>query len=82
MAQNLIVGSSMFAHKRIHKLTWNSPDGKTMKQIDHTLVNKRWRNSLKDVRVFRGADVGSDHNLAVTTIRLSRRNKEDSTQQI
>ena len=32
-----------------------------------TIVNRRLRN----VRVFRGADVGSDHNPAVTTIRLS-----------
>ena len=54
-------------------MTWNSPDGKTVNQIDHTLVNRRWRNSVKDVRVYRGADVGSDHNLAVTTIRLSLR---------
>ena len=66
---NLVVGSSLFPHKRIHKLTWNSPDGRTVNQIDHTLINCKWRNSLKDVRVFRGAD--SDHNLASTSIRLS-----------
>ena len=40
-------------------------------QIDHTIINQRWCNSLKDVRVYRGADVGSDHNLAVSTVRLS-----------
>ena len=69
-AHNL-VGSPLFPHKRIHKLTWNSPNGKTSNQIDHTLVNRKWRNSLKDVRVHRGADVGSDHNLAIPTIKLS-----------
>ena len=34
-------------------------------------INRRWKNSLNDVRVYRGADVGSDHNLAVSTVRLS-----------
>ena len=36
-----------------------------------TEVNRMWWNSLKDVRVYGGADVDSDHNLSVTTIRLS-----------
>ena len=49
--------------------------------MDHTLVNCKWRNSLKDVREYRGADVGSDHNLAISTIKLSlaalrRQNKQ------
>ena len=70
-ANNLVVGSSLFPHKRIHKLTRNSPNGKTCNQIDHTLVTRKWRNSLIDVRVYRGADVGSDHNLAISTIKLS-----------
>ena len=37
------------------------------------LVNRKWRNTLKDVRVYRGADVGSDHNLVISTIQLSLR---------
>ena len=82
LAQNLVVESSLFAHKNIHKLTWNSPDGKNRNQIDHTLVNRRWRNSLNDVRVFRGADVGSDHNLKVSTIRLSLAALKQQKQQL
>ena len=70
LSQNLVVSSSLFPRKKMHKLTWNSPDGETVNQTDHTLVDRRYRNSLKDVRACRGADVGSDHNLAVTTIRL------------
>ena len=66
-----MVGSSLFPHKKIHKLTWNSPDSRTVTQIDHTIINQRWCNSIKDVRVYRGAYVGSDYNLAVTILHLS-----------
>jgi len=34
-SQNLVVTSTIFPHRNIHKCTWNSPDGKTHKQIDH-----------------------------------------------
>ena len=68
---DLVVGSSMFDHKNIHKLTWRSPDGKTRTQIDHTMINRRWRRSLEDVRVYRGATVGGDHDLAISKVKLS-----------
>lgn len=37
------IGSTIFQHKNIYKLTWTSPDGHTQNQIDHLLINKRWR---------------------------------------
>jgi hypothetical protein len=39
--KNLIVKSTTFAHRDIHKHTWTSPDGVTHNQIDHVLMNKR-----------------------------------------
>ena len=51
-----------------------SPDGKTKNQIDHTLVNKRFRNSVDDTRAYRSADIESDH-LVCTTIRLRLKSK-------
>ena len=71
---NLIIGGTLFKHKDIHKYTWTSPDGKTRNQIDHILINKKWRTSLLDVRTRRGADVASDHELLVAKIRLKLRN--------
>ena len=34
-------------------------------------INNRWRSSLQDVRAYRGADVGSDHNLVIGKIHLT-----------
>ena len=67
---NLVIGGSIFPHKRIHKNTWVSPDGVTENQIDHICINKKFRRSLQDVRVRRGADVASDHHLVVAKLKL------------
>ncbi|XP_061171309.1 uncharacterized protein LOC133180881 [Saccostrea echinata] len=39
-------------------------------QIDHIAINGKWKRSLQDVRVKRGADVGSDHHLVTAHIKL------------
>lgn len=36
---NLVIAGTIFQHKNIHKLTWNSPDGKTIKQPHHNEQN-------------------------------------------
>ena len=70
---NLVIGGSIFQHKDIHKITWKSPDGRTVSQIDHIIINQKWRSSLQDVKARRGADVGRDHNLVIGTITLKLR---------
>uniref|UniRef100_A0A8C4XBT5 Endonuclease/exonuclease/phosphatase domain-containing protein n=1 Tax=Erpetoichthys calabaricus TaxID=27687 RepID=A0A8C4XBT5_ERPCA len=67
---NLCIGNTVFQHKRIHKMTWQSPGGLYKKEIDYICVSKRWCSSLLDVKSQRGADVGSDHNLLVAKCRL------------
>ena len=67
---NLAISTTMFPHKEIHKYTWTSPDGKHRNQIDHVAVNTRFKRSVQDARTYRGADVGSDHNLVVAKTRL------------
>ena len=57
---DLLIGGTIFQHKLIHKLTWKSPDDKTESQIDHILINGKWRRSLQDVRTKRHADTGCD----------------------
>ena len=54
-SKNLVVKSTMFPHRNIHKHTWTFPDGKTHNQIYHILTD-RWHSSILDVRSFRGAE--------------------------
>jgi len=70
-SNNLIFKSTIFPHRKIHKYTWTSTDGKTHNQIDHTLIDKRWNSSILDVRSSRGADCDTDHYLMVA--KLSER---------
>ena len=75
---DLVIGGTIFRHKTIHKTTWISPDGKTKNQIDHFTIDRKWRGSLIDVRVKRGADAGSDHHLLLATLKLKLRSFQDT----
>lgn len=67
--KNLVVGSTRFARRDIHKATWVSPDGVTSNQIDHVLTDNRHKSSLLKVRTLRGANIDSDHFLVGAVIR-------------
>ena len=54
---SLVIGGSIFPHKRIHKVTWVPPDNSMENQIDHICINKKFRRSLQDVHMRRGADI-------------------------
>ncbi|VDP42157.1 unnamed protein product [Schistosoma margrebowiei] len=66
----LVIGGTIFLHKRIHKATLISPDHTTQNQIDHICINKKFRRTMEDVRNKRGADIASDHHLVVTNLKL------------
>jgi hypothetical protein len=60
-ANEMVIGGTLFPHKKIHTISRISPDKMTQNQIDHIAINRKWRTSLMDVRNKRGADINSYH---------------------
>ena len=67
----LVIGGSVFPHKRMHKATWASPNYTVENQIDHFCISKKFRRTLLDVRVTRGENGTSDHHLLVGKLQLN-----------
>ena len=60
---NMMIANTYFQHpKRRLYITWRSPGDIYRNQIDFILINKRYRNAVKQARTYPGADVGSDDN--------------------
>lgn len=68
---DLVIGGTTFPHKKIHKTTWSSSDGKTENQTDHITIMRKW-SKLLDVRTRRGADAASDHQLVTAKLKKNQ----------
>ncbi|XP_072399500.1 uncharacterized protein [Diabrotica undecimpunctata] len=66
---NMTISSTYFQYKRIHKVTWTSPDHQTQNQIDNVLIDLRHGSDILDCRNYRGANIDSDHYLIAGRIR-------------
>ena len=67
----LIISNTWYQHKEIHQFTWECR-GRGLKSIlDYFLVRREDRRRVKDTKVVRGAEIGSDHYLVL--LKLTRR---------
>jgi len=64
----MVIGSTMFPHKNIHKSTWKAPDRLFQSQIDHMVIDARHMSDLLDIRSYRGGNVDSDDYLVIARI--------------
>jgi len=61
--KGLVISSTQFQRNEIYKQICVSPYGRTKNKVDHVLIDKRYKSSVRQVRSFRGTDVDTDHYL-------------------
>jgi len=64
-SRGMSISSAQFPRKNIYKHTWISPGSRYISQIDHVLINNRYKSSITNVKSCRRADVASDHYLVI-----------------
>ena len=67
---NLLIANTWSPHKRIHMFTWECRGSGLRSLIDYFLIGKEFRKQVVDVRVVRGAEMGSDHYLVLLKFKL------------
>uniref|UniRef100_A0A2S2P671 Craniofacial development protein 2 n=1 Tax=Schizaphis graminum TaxID=13262 RepID=A0A2S2P671_SCHGA len=66
MTNGMVVSSTYFPRKDIHKQTWVAPNQVVKNQIDHNImIQNRHKGCIKNIRTYRGADADSDHYLVI-----------------
>ncbi|XP_022191946.2 craniofacial development protein 2-like [Nilaparvata lugens] len=74
---DLLVGNSFFPHKSIHKITFESPNRGVKSAIDYFVYSRHFRYAVTDVRVYRSAELSTEHKLLImdTQIRPPKKYK-------
>ena len=78
---DLIITNTWFLNHNRRKYTWVSPNSNTRNQIDYIMINKRFRNAVKQSNSYPGADINSHHNLVVAKVKIRLRKLQKTKQQ-
>lgn len=81
--EDLVISNTLFKLPKRRLYTWKAPGDDEVRiirnQIDYILVNKKFRNSVKTVKTYPGADIDSDHNPVVMSIRIRLKRRHQQT---
>ena len=70
---NLICLNTHF-QKKVGQLWTHKVQNKTLAQLYYVLINKKWKNSVKNCRAYHSfISVASDHRIVTSNIQLSLR---------
>ena len=75
---DLIITNTVFKQHPRPLYTWKSPGDQSRYQIDYILINNRFRNSVKNVFTYPGADVNSDYVLLVIKMKVRLKSKKQT----
>ena len=78
-SNNLVILNTLLSHHPQRLYSWTSPDGKTKNQIDYIMINQKWKSSVKNTRIFPGADCNSDHQLFISHLKVRLKNLHQPT---
>ncbi|XP_060530421.1 craniofacial development protein 2-like [Cylas formicarius] len=67
---NLKITNGFYRHKEIHKFTWVQETRDLRSIIDYIVVKNNSSIKIKDVRVKRGAECGTDHRLLIAKMEF------------
>ena len=84
-SHKLTIANTLHPHKLSRRTTWHSFCGKYHNQIDYILTPRKFKSSINkaQTRTYPGADIGSDHDLVLTTVRLKlKANKKNKSPRI
>lgn len=73
-----MIMNSFFQHREIHKFTWEQPTKKQKSIIDYIIVKQKRDMIVKDVRVYRKPECGSDHYMLLGKFILTSRKKQNT----
>ena len=73
MTHDQVIMNTWFQHHKRHLYTCKSPGDGVRNQIDYITINKRFLNSILQVKGYPGADGGSDNVPIVATLRMKLR---------
>ena len=81
-----VIMNTYFRHHCRYLYTWRSPGDRYRNQIDYITINKRFRNSIMQIKTYPGADcgVGCDHvplvaimKVKMKKLRVIRKRRKD-----
>ncbi|XP_041785921.1 uncharacterized protein LOC121601186 [Anopheles merus] len=67
-SKHMTIRSTFFQHAPRFSYTWRLPQ-QTLSQIDHVLIDGKHFSNVIEVRIYRGANVDSDHFLVMVKLR-------------
>jgi len=69
----LRIKNGFFQHRNVHRYTWTQIARQLASIIDYVIIKQHTHFKPQDVRVYRGAECGSDHFLVIAKLYLPYR---------